>query len=62
MKIEEKNINENEENIFITKREKELNKNPIGSLFNLCKIVDQAKAIMCLINIISEKKIKIQFQ
>ena len=40
MKIEEKNINENEENIFITKREKELNdlkksllnKNPIGPM------------------------------
>lgn len=62
----EKNIDENEENVFITKREKELNdlkksllnKNPIGPLLNLCKTVDQAKAIMCLIDIISEKNNK----
>ena len=62
----EKKIDENEENVFITKREKELNdlkkslldKNPIGPLLNLCKTVDQAKAIMCLIDIISEKNNK----
>ena len=62
----EKNIDENEENVFITKREKELNdlkksllnKNPIGPLLNTCKTVDQAKAIMCLIDIISEKNNK----
>ena len=62
----EKKIDENEENVFITKREKELNdlkksflnKNPIGPLINLCKTVDQAKATMCLIDIISEKNNK----
>ena len=62
----EKDIDENEENVFITKREKELNdlkksllnKNPIGPLLGLCKTVDQAKAIMCLIDIISEKNNK----
>ena len=66
MVIEEKAIDESEENIFISKREKELNdlkkslqnKNPIGSLLNLCKTVDQAKAIMCLVDIISEKNPK----
>ena len=62
----ENKIDENEENVFISKREKELNdlkksllnKNPIGPLLNLCKTVDQAKAIMCLIDIISEKNNK----
>ena len=62
----EKIIDEKEKNVFITKREKELNdlkkslldKNPIGPLLNLCKTVDQAKAIMCLIDIISEKNNK----
>ena len=66
MVIEEKAIDESEENIFISKREKELNdlkkslqnKNPIGPLLNLCKTVDQAKAIMCLVDIISEKNPK----
>ena len=66
MTIQEKTIDESEENIFISKREKELNelkkslqnKNPIGPLLNLCKTVDQAKAIMCLIDIISEKNQK----
>ena len=66
MTIQEKSIDETEENIFISKREKELNdlkkslenKNPIGPLLNLCKTVDQAKAIMCLIDIISEKNPK----
>ena len=62
----EKNIDEKEENVFITEREKELNdlkksllnKNPIGPLLNLCKTVDQAKSIMCLIDTISEKNNK----
>ena len=66
MSIQEKTIDEEEENIFISKREKELNdlkktlqsKNPIGPLLNLCKTVDQAKAIMLLIDIISEKNPK----
>ena len=66
MNYEEKTIDENESNIFITKREKELNdlktsflnKNPIGPLLNLCKTTDQAKATMCLIDIISEKNQK----
>ena len=66
MVIEEKAIDESEENIFISKREKELNdlkkslqnKNPIGPLLNLCKTVDQAKAIMCLVDVISEKNPK----
>ena len=66
MVIEEKSIDESEDNIFISKREKELNdlkkslqnKNPIGPLLNLCKTVDQAKAIMCLVDIISEKNPK----
>ena len=66
MVIQEKTIDEEEENIFISKREKELNdlkkslqtKNPIGPLLNLCKTVDQAKAIMLLIDIISEKNPK----
>ena len=66
MVIQEKTIDEKEENIFISKREKELNdlkkslqtKNPIGPLLNLCKTVDQAKAIMLLIDIISEKNPK----
>ena len=66
MSIQEKTIDEEEENIFISKREKELNdlkktlqtKNPIGPLLSLCKTVDQAKAIMLLIDIISEKNPK----
>ena len=66
MVIEEKSIDESEDNIFISKREKELNdlkkslqnKNPIGPLLNLCKTVDQAKAIMCLVDVISEKNPK----
>ena len=66
MVIQEKTIDEEEENIFISKREKELNdlkkslqtKNPIGPLLNLSKTVDQAKAIMLLIDIISEKNPK----
>ena len=66
MSIEEKTIDETEENIFVSKREKELNdlkkslqnKNPIGPLLNLCKTVDQAKATMCLVDIISEKNPK----
>jgi len=66
MVIEEKSIDESEDNIFISKREKELNdlkkslqnKNPIGPLLNLCKTVDQAKAIMYLVDVISEKNPK----
>jgi N-acetyltransferase 10 len=63
---ENKEINENEDDIFISKREKELNdlkksminKNPIGQLISLCKTIDQAKCIMCMVDIISERNPK----
>ena len=63
---EEKEINENEDNVFITKNEKELNdlkksminKNPIGQLISVCKTIDQAKSIMCMVDTISERNPK----
>ena len=63
---EDKEINENEDNVFITKNEKELNdlkksminKNPIGQLISLCKTIDQAKSIMCMVDTISERNPK----
>ena len=66
MKELDKNIDENEKNIFLTKREKELNdlknalsnKEIIGNLIKLCKTVDQAKTLMCLVDTISEKNQK----
>ena len=62
----EKKIDVTQSNVFISEREKELNeikkamggKPQIGPLIELCKTVDQAKAIMVMVDAISEKNLK----
>jgi len=56
----------NEENVFLTEREKELkslkdslkNRAPIGALVSLCMTMDQAKCVMAMVESISEKNSK----
>lgn len=65
MKESEKEIDEKSDNVFQSKREKELqelikqmNQPPIGPLISMCKTLDQAKGIMLMVNAIAEKSAK----
>ncbi len=62
-----KDLNLEEENVFLGEREKELkqlktqlkDRAPIGKLIETCKTIDQAKCVMAMVDSISEKSMRV---